>query len=92
MHAQLQSILQKAIQAFQDGNFDRADSILKRALLVDAKNLPAIQVLSLIKVSHPNYVEAATLLGGVAWILLMNMFRVTGNKLFPPSLFFVIIQ
>ena len=58
MNPQIQSMLQQAIQAFQSGNFDRADSILKRVLQVDTKNLPALHVLGLIKASQSNFREA----------------------------------
>ena len=63
MNPQLQLMLQQAIQAFQSGNFDAADSILKRLIQLDAKNLPALHVLGLIKASQHNYKEAAELLG-----------------------------
>ena len=63
MNPQLQMMLQQAIQAFQSGNFDAADSILKRLIQLDAKNLPALHVLGLIKASQHNYQEAAELLG-----------------------------
>jgi len=59
MNPQLQLMLQQALQAFQNGNFDGADSILKRVLQVDSKNLPALHILGLIKASQSNYREAA---------------------------------
>ena len=62
MNPQLQIMLQQAIQAFQGGNFDRADSILKKVLQADSKNLPALHVLGLIKASQEKYQEAADLL------------------------------
>jgi len=68
MNPHLQFMLQKAIQAFQSGNFDSADLILKRVLQVDSKNLPALHVLGLIKASQANYKEAAELLGRAARI------------------------
>jgi predicted O-linked N-acetylglucosamine transferase (SPINDLY family) len=58
MNPQLQLLLQQAIQAFQSGNFDSADSILKRVVQVDSKNLPALHILGLIKASQSNYREA----------------------------------
>jgi len=61
-------MLQQAIQAFQGGNFDSADSILKRVLQVDSKNLPALHILGLIKVSQSNYKEAADYLARAARI------------------------
>ncbi len=68
MNPQLQLMLQQAIQAFQGGNFDSADLILKRVLRVDSKNLPALHILGLIKASEANYREAADLLGRAARI------------------------
>jgi protein O-GlcNAc transferase len=68
MNPQLQSMLQQAIQAFQNGNYDSADLILKRVLQVDLKNLPALHILGLIKASQANYKEAADFLGRAARI------------------------
>ncbi|MEI6183296.1 MAG: tetratricopeptide repeat protein [Polynucleobacter sp.] len=68
MNPQLQLMLQQAIQAFQSGNFDSADSILKRVLQVDSKNLPALHILGLIKASQSNYREAAEYLARAARI------------------------
>jgi predicted O-linked N-acetylglucosamine transferase (SPINDLY family) len=66
--SQLQSMLQQAIQAFQSGNFDGADSILKTVLQVDPKNLLALNVLGLIKASETKYTEAANFFGRAARI------------------------
>ena len=68
MNPQLQALLQQAIQAFQSGNFDSADLILKRVLLVDSKNLAALHVLGLIKVTQANFTEAADYLTRAARI------------------------
>jgi len=68
MNPQLQEMLQKAIQAFQSGNFDSADLTLKRVLQVDSKNLPALHILGLIKASQSNYKEAANYLARAARI------------------------
>jgi Tfp pilus assembly protein PilF len=68
MNPQLQFMLQKAIQAFQGGNFDSAGSTLKSVLLVDSKNLPALHILGLIKASQSNYKEAAEYLTRAARI------------------------
>jgi len=68
MSPQLQSMLQQAIQAFQSGNFDSADLILKRVLILDSKNLPALHILGLIKASQSNYKEAADYLARAARI------------------------
>lgn len=59
MNPLLQSMLQQAIQAFQAGNFDSANSILKRVVQVDSKNVPALHILGLIKISQSNFSEAA---------------------------------
>ena len=61
-------MIQQSIQAFQGGNFDSADSILKRVLQVDSKNLPALHILGLIKASQSNYREAADYLARAARI------------------------
>jgi len=68
MNPQLQALLQQAIQAFQSGNFDSADLILKRVLLVDSKNLAALHILGLIKVMQANFREAADYLTRAARI------------------------
>ena len=66
--SQLQSMLQQAIQAFQSGNFDGAELMLKRVLQVDSKNLLALNVLGLIKASETKYTEAANFFGRAARI------------------------
>jgi predicted O-linked N-acetylglucosamine transferase (SPINDLY family) len=68
MNPQLQLMLQQSIQAFQDGNFDSADLMLKRVLQVDSKNLPALHILGLIKASQSNFREAADYLARAARI------------------------
>jgi predicted O-linked N-acetylglucosamine transferase (SPINDLY family) len=68
MNPQLQLMLQQGIQAFQDGNVDSADSILKRVIQVDAKNLPALHILGLVKASQEKFEEAANLLARAARI------------------------
>ena len=68
MSHQLESMLQQAIQAFQGENFERADSILKRVLQVDSKNLLALNVLGLIKASEANYRQAVYFLERAARI------------------------
>ena len=68
MSPQLQIMLQQAVQAFQDGNFDSADLILKRVLKVDSKNLPALHILGLIRASQSNFREAAEFLARAARI------------------------
>ena len=66
MNPQLHPMLQDAIQSFQNGNFERADSILKKVIELDSKNLPALHVLGLIKASQNKYQEAASLLSRAA--------------------------
>ncbi|WP_216176279.1 tetratricopeptide repeat protein, partial [Polynucleobacter sp. AP-Feld-500C-C5] len=61
MSHQLQLMLQQAIQAFESGNLDSAEIILKRVLQVDSKNLPALHVYGFIKASQFNFREAADL-------------------------------
>jgi len=68
MNPRLQLMLQQAIQAFQGGNFDSADLILKKVLHVDSKNLPALHILGLIKASQSKYREAADYLARAARI------------------------
>jgi protein O-GlcNAc transferase len=68
MTSQPQLILQQAIKAFQNGNFDGAALILKRILQVDSKNLPALHILGLIKASQSNFGEAADYLARAARI------------------------
>lgn len=68
MSPQLQLMLQQAIQAFQGKNFDGADLILKRILQIESKNLPALHILGLIKVSQSSFREAADYLARAARI------------------------
>jgi len=63
MNPQIQIMLQQAIQAFQSGNYERADSILVKIIKADSKNLPAFHILGLIKASQNKYQEASELLG-----------------------------
>ena len=66
MNPQLQMMLQQALQSFQSGNYERADSILVKIIKADSKNLPALHVLGLIKASQKKYQEAADLLSRAA--------------------------
>jgi len=68
MSSQLKILLTQAIQAFQGGNLQRADSILQRILLVDSKNAQALHILGLIKAFQKNYKEATNFLGSAALI------------------------
>ncbi|MBU3540596.1 tetratricopeptide repeat protein [Polynucleobacter sp. UB-Tiil-W10] len=58
MNSQYQLMLSQAIEAFQSGNTQSAEIILKRLLQVDAKNVPALHVLGLIRALQDNHVEA----------------------------------
>ena len=62
MNSQFQLMLGQAIEAFQNGNMVGAESILKRLLQVDSKNIPALHVLGLIRASQDNHVEAVKFL------------------------------
>ena len=62
MDPQLDLMLNQAIQSFQSGDLDRAQTILNRLLLVQPKNLPALHILGLIKASLSKHTEAAELL------------------------------
>lgn len=55
-------MLQQALQAFQAGNHSVAASLLNGILRSDSQNLPALNILGLIKASEQNYQEAASLL------------------------------
>jgi len=66
MNPQLQMMLQQALQSFQSGNYERSDSILRKIIKADSKNLPALHVLGLIKASQKKYQEAADLLSKAA--------------------------
>ena len=58
MNSQYQLMLGQAIEAFQSGNTQSAEIILKRLLQVDAKNVPALHVFGLIRASQNNHIEA----------------------------------
>ena len=62
MNSQFQLMLGQAIEAFQNGNMQGAESILKRLLQVDSKNIPALHVLGLIRASQDNHIEAVKFL------------------------------
>lgn len=58
MNQNFQTLLQQAIEDFQNKNFMRATSILKKIVKVDSCNLPALHILGLINASQKNYKEA----------------------------------
>ena len=64
MNPQVHLLLQQAIQAFQNDNFERADSILIKILQLDSKNTAALQILGLIKISQQKFKDAVTYLSG----------------------------
>ena len=55
-------MIHQAMQAFQSGNLNSAEIILKRVLAAHTKNLPALHILGLIKASQSKHKEAAELL------------------------------
>ncbi|MES2585367.1 MAG: tetratricopeptide repeat protein [Pseudomonadota bacterium] len=58
MNSQFQLMLGQAIEAFQGGNIQGAEIILKRLLQVDSKNMPALHIIGLIRASQDNHIEA----------------------------------
>lgn len=62
MNPQFQVMLGQAIEAFQSGNTQSAEVILKRLLQVDSRNIPALHILGLIRASQDNHLEAVKLL------------------------------
>jgi tetratricopeptide (TPR) repeat protein len=68
MSPQFQLLLQQGIQAFQNDHLDSANSILRKVLQIDSKNLPALHILGLIKLSQKNYKEGANLLSRASQI------------------------
>jgi predicted O-linked N-acetylglucosamine transferase (SPINDLY family) len=62
MNPQFQIMLGQAIEAFQSGNTQSAEIILKRLLQVDSKNIPALHILGLIRASQDNHAEAVKFL------------------------------
>ena len=57
---------EQALEAFQAGNYDLVDSILKIVLQSDTEFLPALHILGLAKAVQNKYKEAAELLGKAA--------------------------
>ena len=62
MNNSLESKIRQAVQAFQAGNLDAAEIILEKILRKDSRNLPALNILGLIKASQSKPKEAAVLL------------------------------
>ena len=63
MGDKLNIMLEQAINAFQQGSYESAVSILNKILQHNSKNLPALHILGLIKASQEKYSESAELLG-----------------------------
>jgi protein O-GlcNAc transferase len=59
MSSHIHTMLHQAIQAFQNGNLNSADTMLTRLLKVDPKNLPALHIIGLVKAAQGNYKESA---------------------------------
>ena len=62
MNPQINMMLGQAVEAFQAGNLDRADSILKKVLQLDSKSLPVLHIYGLIKAARKEYQEATEFL------------------------------
>jgi tetratricopeptide (TPR) repeat protein len=62
MDTQIEHLISQAIERFQIGSPKQAEEILTRILSTQANNLPALEILGLIKASQGNHLEAAKLL------------------------------
>ena len=62
MTPQIQQLIGQAIECFQSGSPKQAEEILTRVLNTQSNNLPALEILGLIKASQGNHLEAAKLL------------------------------
>jgi tetratricopeptide (TPR) repeat protein len=62
MTPQIQQLIGQAIERFQSGSPKQAEEILTRILNTQSNNLPALEILGLIKASQGNHLEAAKLL------------------------------
>ena len=62
MNPQIQQLIGQAIERFQGGSPKQAAEILMRVLSMQSNNLPALEILGLIKASLGEHVEAAKLL------------------------------
>ena len=63
MTPQLQAVLQQAIQAFQGGNFDRADLILQEVLQNDINSADAVFELGITYAKANRFMEASAVFG-----------------------------
>ena len=59
MNETLEPLIHLAINSFQEGDFDGSETALVKALQIDAKCLPALHILGLIKASQNQHVSAA---------------------------------
>lgn len=62
MNSQIEIMLGQAVQAFQNGELNHAEKILKNLLQGQPNLLPALQIMGLIRASTGNYREAAMFL------------------------------
>ena len=62
MTPQIQQLIGQAIERFQSGSPQQAEEILTRILNAQSNNLPALEILGLVKASQGNHLEAAKLL------------------------------
>lgn len=62
MNPQIQQLIGQAIERFQSGSPKQAEEILMRVLSMQSNNLPALEILGLIKASTGEHLEAAKLL------------------------------
>lgn len=58
MDLQIQQLISQAIQYFQNGSLKEADGLLARILVVQPNNLPALEILGLIKASQGKFSES----------------------------------
>ena len=58
MSSSLHSMLQQAMNAFQDNDLSRAHALLKKIIKLDKQNLPALHMLGLISASQLDYRSA----------------------------------
>ena len=58
MNQNIQLLIERAVYSFQNNRLEDAISILKKALQIDARCLPAFQILGLISAQQSNYSKA----------------------------------
>lgn len=58
MNQNIQLLIERAVYSFQNNRLEDAMSILKKALQIDARCLPALQILGLINAQQSNYSKA----------------------------------